>query len=291
MTETLLTLLAAPAATTRPETAHDIIVSPMITSLCGIGTWVMLLWLGHGLIKPDKFKLSNSPGRTNELTPIHVVAVLLGSILGMSLLVSVLLLIPAIDKVKLEIIGGLALPTLAAIGGLIVAKYSFANGAVGGMGFTARRWVNDSVRSVIALIAILPVCMILLDITTRLILRYQPDLIVVHPYLDIVCDANAAMFWRVLAVFVAVVAAPIGEELFFRGLMQSMFRRYLARPWLAVICTSVLFAAVHYGVLQSLPALFALAMALGYSYERTGRLYPPIMIHMLFNAIMITDRL
>jgi hypothetical protein len=94
-----------------------------------------------------------------------------------------------------------------------------------------------------------------------------------------------------MIILAAVVLAPFGEELLFRGVLQSMLRRYLHSPWVAISITSVLFAAIHYPFIDSLPALFALSLVLGCSYERTGRLYSPIMIHMLFNLVMVIDAL
>jgi membrane protease YdiL (CAAX protease family) len=159
------------------------------------------------------------------------------------------------------------------------------------MGFTARRWLNDSIRSVIGFLAILPVCFFLLIATTWLILQWDPNtnLLAPHAYLQILIDSDVPMVWRTLLVLAAVVLAPLGEEIFFRGLLQSMFRRYLQQPWVAILLTSMLFSAVHFTDIKSLPALFALSMALGYNYERTGRLYSPIMIHMLFNMVNIAE--
>jgi membrane protease YdiL (CAAX protease family) len=39
--------------------------------------------------------------------------------------------------------------------------------------------------------------------------------------------------------------------------------------------------------LPALPALVILGIVLGYNYERSGRLWAPIMIHALFNALSI----
>jgi membrane protease YdiL (CAAX protease family) len=94
--------------------------------------------------------------------------------------------------------------------------------------------------------------------------------------------------WRLLAVFEAVILAPLAEEVFFRGLVQSFFRRALHSPRLAILLASVIFAVMHYNnEPQALPSLFALALALGYNYERTGRLTGPILIHAIFNAVIL----
>ena len=53
--------------------------------------------------------------------------------------------------------------------------------------------------------------------------------------------------------------------------------------WAAVVVTSALFALVH--AAWSAPPIFILSVGLGYAYERTGNLWVPITMHLLFNAI------
>jgi membrane protease YdiL (CAAX protease family) len=52
------------------------------------------------------------------------------------------------------------------------------------------------------------------------------------------------------------------------------------------VIASAIFACVH-AQAQNIPALFALGIALGYNYERCGRLLPPMIMHMLFNGVMM----
>ena len=88
---------------------------------------------------------------------------------------------------------------------------------------------------------------------------------------------------QMLLAFVAVVVAPLIEDASFRGLFQTMIRSYLDRPWLAIILTSALFASVHEDFTHW-PALFVLALGLGYAYEKSGSLFRPIFMHALFNG-------
>ncbi len=260
-----------------------------MTTLCGIGICVLLIWLGHGAIKPAKFKLSNSPGRANNLTPLHIIAIFGVWLLMPVGIVSLLALHVKLELPQIAIIAGVIMQLAALFGGLVMATYCFDGGAVRGMGFTARRWINDSIRSVIALLAILPVCMLLLLVTVWVILQVDPELLARHEFLKILTNPEIPTFWRAMVIPTAVLLAPLGEEVIFRGLLQSMFRRYFRRPWVAIVLTSILFSAMHMAVLESLPALFALSLVIGYSYERTGRLYSPIMIHMLFNLVNIAE--
>ena len=124
---------------------------------------------------------------------------------------------------------------------------------------------------------------------------------------------------RILIVVVAVIIAPLLEEMLFRGFFQTMMRSYLdARPsnagfrlkpadggsmlhrkvscgdtrrgsgkaWLAIFISSGLFTIIHANA-GHWPALFILGVCLGYAYEKSGSLFRPIFIHSFFNAASI----
>ena len=55
----------------------------------------------------------------------------------------------------------------------------------------------------------------------------------------------------------------------------------------AIFLTSGFFALMHAETPQNVPALFALSVALGYNYERCGRLYASILLHAVFNAVTL----
>lgn len=100
--------------------------------------------------------------------------------------------------------------------------------------------------------------------------------------------------WVLGIVGAAVIGAPIYEEIAFRFFLQSAFLRAIGNRWIAIIATSVLFAAVHSiggdsaaVPWHALPSLFALGIAMGVAYERTGRPLVPIVMHMLFNALNV----
>ena len=125
-----------------------------------------------------------------------------------------------------------------------------------------------------------------------------------HELLEIL-DTSRDPAVRVLMLTGAAVAAPLFEELLFRGHIQTILadarggrlrQRTEPRPevtadaprpspavrWAAIVICSALFAAVH--PWWSQPAIFILSLCLGYAYERTGNLYVPILIHFLFNG-------
>ena len=83
----------------------------------------------------------------------------------------------------------------------------------------------------------------------------------------------------------AIIVAPVAEEVIFRGYFYGVIRRYGGRiP--AILTSSLLFAAIHVH-LPSVPGLILLATILCLLYERTGSLWAPITMHAAFNASTI----
>lgn len=62
----------------------------------------------------------------------------------------------------------------------------------------------------------------------------------------------------------------------------------LRHGWAPILAASFLFALAHLGHGPSPIALFVFALFLGYAYQRTHRLLPSIVAHLVFNAISIT---
>jgi membrane protease YdiL (CAAX protease family) len=84
--------------------------------------------------------------------------------------------------------------------------------------------------------------------------------------------------------FVAVVfAAPITEELLYRGLGMSLLLARAGAP-VAVAVTAVLFGLGH-GLLLSLAAFVWFGIVIGLLRLRTDSVYPAFIVHCTFNAI------
>lgn len=79
----------------------------------------------------------------------------------------------------------------------------------------------------------------------------------------------------------AVIIAPMAEEIIFRG---GMFRYLRTRTpdWLAYTLPAGIFALLH-GNLVAFGPLFVLGVVFAIAYERTGRISVPIIAHGLFN--------
>jgi len=89
----------------------------------------------------------------------------------------------------------------------------------------------------------------------------------------------------VLLILVVVVAAPIVEEIFFRGLVLRTLRRRFNDTW-AIVISSAVFAAAHFEPLQ-FPALFVFGLVAAVLATRTGRLGPGIWAHVAFNGFAV----
>jgi membrane protease YdiL (CAAX protease family) len=86
-------------------------------------------------------------------------------------------------------------------------------------------------------------------------------------------------------VLIAVLPA-IGEEVFFRGVLQRLIIQITKLPWLAVLITAILFSAVHMQLLGFVPRVL-LGFLLGAIYLLSGNLWLSIAGHFLVNGIQV----
>jgi membrane protease YdiL (CAAX protease family) len=84
------------------------------------------------------------------------------------------------------------------------------------------------------------------------------------------------------------VVVPIGEELVFRGIIQRAARISLHGPTSAVLC-GLLFAVLHFEPWYLAP-LALMGIVMGAVYEITGTLLAPILVHALYNAVVIVNQ-
>lgn len=92
--------------------------------------------------------------------------------------------------------------------------------------------------------------------------------------------------WRWAMIALVIVAAPLYEEVTYRGLLQEGLRHVLWSRWLAVGVAATIFTAMHATAVEpfALAALFVLGLGFGWVYERTGSIIAPIVMHAGFNA-------
>jgi len=290
---TSTTTMAAQSNVKIAEGAEKFSVALMAIGLCVLAVWVI-----RHVADSRKFMLTKTPGRPNDLTVVHVLILLLVCMLVGYVGVALALLL--LGQGFSEPIGVEARLLGASIGGLLLlgvlmgmAHTVFHHGITRGMGLSTRRWFVDSARGLLGVLAVYPVCVGLLLLSTHIVPEALQQR---HVVLIYIAGADISAGWKLLAVIVAFAVAPLVEEVLFRGMFQSALRQWLGSPWIAIVICSALFAAVHITTqkgpphlvgFENLPPLFALSIVLGYTYERTGRLLPSIIIHMLFNGISL----
>lgn len=87
-------------------------------------------------------------------------------------------------------------------------------------------------------------------------------------------------------ILVIGVLAGIGEEVFFRGVIQPKLQGYLRSPHWGIWLTAIIFSAIHVQFYGFLPRLF-LGALFGYMYHYTGSLIYPILAHILNNSLTL----
>ena len=85
----------------------------------------------------------------------------------------------------------------------------------------------------------------------------------------------------ILNIFLAVIIAPVTEELFFRGYLLNRWKNKF-NTIIAVVLTSFLFALFHADLLGAL--IFSVILSL--VYLKTKSIYGPVIIHFSNNAIV-----
>lgn len=88
-----------------------------------------------------------------------------------------------------------------------------------------------------------------------------------------------------LLTFNYVMAAPIAEELLFRGWLYTGLRRRFGFGT-TLFATAFLFAAIHWEP-RHMVLVLPLAFALGFIREQTGSIKPTILLHASYNLVIV----
>lgn len=171
----------------------------------------------------------------------------------------------------------------AAIVIVFLAKRHFVRG-LKGLGFRPKTAGRDFIAAMVNLLSVWPL-VILAIIASGSIGKFAfgPDFeIRRHEELELI-TTYPQIYLKILIAITAVIIVPVFEEMLFRGFFQTLISSISQRVWASIFLSSGIFAIVHTNPWHW-PALFVLAVCLGYSYEKSGSLFRPIFIHSLFNA-------
>jgi membrane protease YdiL (CAAX protease family) len=180
---------------------------------------------------------------------------------------------------------------LNAVTCLLVAQEAFRDG-LRGFGLGRRRPLFEILMGIAGWLTALFLTGVSLLVTGWILDRFFPGFEPKeHGVFQALGDPNIRWWMQALALGGAFLLAPIGEELLFRGIIQTSIQklippRYgsLLHRWAAIVVTGTLFGFVHMTTPQYVPALILLGILLGFLYERTGSLAVPVLVHMLFNG-------
>jgi hypothetical protein len=86
-------------------------------------------------------------------------------------------------------------------------------------------------------------------------------------------------------IFISLFAG-IGEELFFRGILQRIFIRMTKNPWMGIVLTAAIFSGIHMQFYGFFPR-FLLGILLGAIYWYSGSILTAMLAHFLYDASVI----
>jgi membrane protease YdiL (CAAX protease family) len=92
--------------------------------------------------------------------------------------------------------------------------------------------------------------------------------------------------WLLLNLFMIGLLPALGEELFFRGVVQRLLGQWSGSMHLSVWLTAILFSAIHMQFLGFVPRVLMGAL-LGYLFAWSGNLWYPIIAHMVNNGAAV----
>jgi membrane protease YdiL (CAAX protease family) len=267
-----------------------------LAGLACLATWLLRTSLG-------RYALANAAPRRNNMPlylPFIPLFVWIGAISALKAATSIFT-----QEDRQNILLDQLITCIAAIAAIAViiflARASFAR-RLRGFGLSVKTIHRDLLAAFVNLLSIWPLLLVMIILTAffgRLIWGQQYT-IQPHEELELI-KTNTRLSLRILIIFTAVVIAPLVEEMLFRGLFQTVIRSYLefrilsldfrsSPVWVSIAVSSIIFTTTHANKAHW-PALFVLAVCLGYAYEKSGSLFRPIFIHALFNGITIAAAL
>jgi membrane protease YdiL (CAAX protease family) len=123
-----------------------------------------------------------------------------------------------------------------------------------------------------------------LTVVLYLAFNFFYSAVITEPHQEDIAKGFGAIPIQILLI---VFAAPVTEEVCFRGMLFGGLREKLPRIGAALIC-GLIFGALHAitGV-SAVPPLIVFGFLLALLYEKTGSIIPGMLLHMLNNSIAL----
>lgn len=99
--------------------------------------------------------------------------------------------------------------------------------------------------------------------------------------------ANLTPVTFIVTLLVVAILPALGEEIVFRGLIQTELMRALKNPHVAILIAAIFFSAFHLQFLGFVPRLL-IGMFLGYLYYWSGNLWITVLGHFFNNGLQLT---
>lgn len=167
----------------------------------------------------------------------------------------------------------------------IVYFVSRLGGSWKDLGFRGVRFPRDLGAGLVGYVSVFPLFFLTLVAVALLAysFSYEPP---PHPLVEVFLEEEKRAPWLIAySIFLACVAGPVFEEIFFRGFCYPAFKK----RWgvgVALTLSAGFFAFIHQNIFAFLP-IFVLGLGLGYLYEKWGTLVPSIVLHVVHNSIFI----
>jgi uncharacterized protein len=186
----------------------------------------------------------------------------------------------------LELEGGLVSPVLYLVGfgiylSVLVAIYVFAARRTGwaALGLTPASWRDYIIVPPLFLLEMAALVAVNLLIA-QIVGSFD------NPQVEAISGGRALSSADLLLLLVLIAGvAPFVEELFFRGMLYPLLRRRMGAP-AAIVLNAALFAIIHVYPLL-LPGLFVVGLFLAYLRERSGSIWPSVLLHALQNGLAL----
>ncbi len=123
-----------------------------------------------------------------------------------------------------------------------------------------------------------------LAIVVYLVLGGLYSQLIVEPHQEDIAKGFGALPFQILLI---VIAAPVSEEVCFRGMLFGGLREKLPRIGAALL-SGLIFGGLHAITgISAVPPLILFGFLLALLYEKTGSIVPGIILHMLNNSVAL----